>query len=151
MLDSSEINALITDTIGTRLIKDYGGCLAQNQLPVEITPPYGAVIHSHASHVKEGHWFCLFINIYREGFWFCSYGIGPWGNAAKFLEKNCKYVTYNKRLIQHLASETCGLHAANVLCRLLKGGRFINILQMYGVDTAINDKLVFENFKNLTI
>ena len=151
MLNSSQINALVTDSIDTSLIKDYGGCLAQNQLPDEITAPYGCIIHSHDSDVKEGHWFCLYINTYREGFWFCSYGIAPFGNAAKFLEKNCKYVTYNKRLIQHLATETCGLHASNVLIRLLKGGRFLNIMQMYGVDTSINDKLVFEAFKNLKI
>ena len=147
MLDSSQINALVTSSIDPSLIKDYGGCLAQNQLPDEITVPYGCIIHSHDDDVKKGHWFCLYINADREGVWFCSFGIPPFGNAAKFLEKNCKYVTYNKRLIQHLATTTCGLHAVNVLIRLLKGNRFSHIMQLYGTDTSINDKRVFEAFK----
>ena len=123
-----------------------------------LVPPERPCFFVFNTDVSDGpgeHWVVMYLQSNKMGEFFDSFGRSPVEcNLDSFFKFHTEYkITYNNKLIQHIASSACGFHCLFFALMRCRGHSLSNIVQMYSSDTVWNDKtvkkLILKNFGNL--
>lgn len=85
----------------------YVGCYPADNLPTVDRNPFAFITNLDPSNLPGTHWVAIYINN-RKGEYFDSGGFYPPPRLEKYLNRYCLDWKYNKKLIQHPKSSTCG-------------------------------------------
>ena len=115
-----------------------------NHLPV---PKYNKstlfVANTDTCREKGQHWICIYIGVDRNGEFFDSYGRSPEEPFRSYLNKYCKYWTFNKKQLQSIASNVCGHYCIFYCAYRCREFGLNDIISWFSSDTGLNDALVY--------
>lgn len=140
-MDTRQLNALLRCDPSTR--EYFLGVFPSDQLPEP--PPrrqtYAFILNIDRHDQEGSHWVAVFRHPRQLDF-FDSFGQSP-ETYGLSLWRYHRYIRYNRRQIQPIDAETCGLHCAYFLkarCRGLTFGKIVK--ELYDSDLRLNEALI---------
>jgi hypothetical protein len=102
----------------------------------------GLMVCNTDPHDKPGeHWIAMYFDGER-GEYFDSFGRPPTKVFKDYLDRHCKYWTFNERQLQSICSRFCG-HYCVYYCLLRGSGvEMRRIIDSFTTDTGFNDTIV---------
>lgn len=113
----------------------------------KINLPCALIINlSKANHIGT-HWISLYINKFGHGEVLDSFGF-PVRNCyiENFIRKNCTRISYNKKQLQHLSSNYCGLYAIIFTIYKFHGGTLRDFCEKFSLNCLINDIYIHKQY-----
>lgn len=102
---------------------------------------------SRAGDGVGSHWIGIFIDTKYNLYYLDSYGFKEKSYfLTDFIGKYGKKVFYNKRQLQPLTSNTCGMYVASFLIHMMRGGSLKGFLSKFSKNLIINDIFVRKNY-----
>ena len=130
------------------------GVFSLDQLPSN--PPRGRkgaycfIVNTDPAHLPGSHWLAVYVNLAkRTGQVFDSYGRPPPLTLQKWLTKNVRHWTYNKKYLQGPLTALCGLYCIYVLDRICSTDCAVKMITNYEFhDTStMNDLMIYQYYK----
>src|SRR6185436_12086975 len=88
------------------------------------------------------HWICIYIGQNQIGEFFDSFGRPPDQIFKKYMNKHCKYWSYNNEQLQSAISSYCGHYCVFYCLYRCKNFSMHTIVSWFTSDTGLNDVLV---------
>ena len=147
-MNTREIKAILTADPYLRRLSLVDVC-ARDELPTCIEPRKAAAfIVNTDKHTETGtHWVGVYIDTFTQCTYFDSFGISPYhSEILNFINKvSNKPIIYNSRMLQDVASTSCGLYAIYFLLMKARGRslsqvihRFLATNQQYKNDRIVS-------------
>ena len=136
-MNTLEINTMLKNK------KYFQGAFCLDKLPYKIKRPLSLIINTDPCSQPGQHWVAILLHKNGTGDYFDSFGMPPiHQEIINYLNFNCKKWNYNKKTIQDLTSDCCGLYC--VLYIKFDG----KINHLFTQDTKMNDIIVKGYIKN---
>ena len=119
----------------------FMGVFPSDQLPKFISRPTLLVCNTDASFLPGQHWIAIAIDNDGRGEFFDSLGREPGEPFYSFLNKHCRFWTFNDRQLQSIISSYCGQYCCFFCVRRSRGMNMNAIINLFRNDTALNDYL----------
>lgn len=125
----------------------FQGVFPCDKLPKKVTLPCALIINLSKSNHSGSHWTCLYINKKGYGEFMDSLGF-PVRNCyiEDFIRKHCKRISYNKKQLQNLTSNYCGLYAINFAIYKMQEGTLHNFCEKFSMNCLINDICIHKQY-----
>ena len=144
------------DTIVIRKLlkrfKCFKGVYSSNNIPVFKKYPIHIIVNTDPSYKKGSHWVAITIKQNGRGEYFDSFGLPPLvEDIFNYLEKHCfNGWTYNKNIIQHVTSKTCGHYCVMYIIYKCSNKSLKSYIKLFSENKVNNDlklKQLFEKVK----
>lgn len=129
----------------------FKGVFPCDALPKSFSLPAAFVVNLSTHNSKGSHWVAIYIDCSRTAEYFDSFGLPPMQKHIQhFLRVNSKYITYNKKQIQHIVSNKCGKYViVFVLCKMY--GKDVNeIFEKFSSNLIVNEVIIENLLKYFT-
>jgi hypothetical protein len=94
-------------------------------------------------HDKPGtHWIAIYVDKWGRGEYFDSFGMEPTAVFKDYMNKHCRYWTFNRKKLQSVLSRFCGHYCCFYCVYRYNGFSMNKIVSMFTKDTTFNDVLV---------
>jgi len=123
----------------------YRGCFPADCLPTVDRSPFGIITNTDPSNLPGTHWVAIFLKN-RIGEYFDSAGSYPPPRIEKYLNRNCLYWKFNRKLIQQPNTMSCGRYCLYFLKRRLHVRCMEDALKIFSSDLAKNEKIIKDLF-----
>lgn len=125
--------------------KNFKRVFACDAMPRRFSLPAAFVINLSKHNEPGSHWVAVYISESGHAFYFDSFGIEPKNVYVKsFLRMHAKRMTYNKKQIQHISSNKCGLFCCVFVVITLKKCSIDTFVRRFSINLLIND-FILEN------
>lgn len=125
----------------------FQGVFPCDKLPKKITLPCAIIINLSKSNHCGSHWVSLYINREGSGDFMCSFGFQVRNSYIEnFIRKHCKRISYNKKQLQHLSSNYCGLYAIIFIIHKMRGGTLHDFCNKFSLNCLINDISIYKQY-----
>lgn len=119
----------------------YKGCYSSDLLPTVDRSPFAFITNTDPSNLPGTHWVAIYIRN-RIGEYFDSGGFYPPPRLEKYLDRNCLYWKYNRKLIQHPSSSTCGLYCVYFVKNRVKFNTMEEPLKIFSSNLRKNEIII---------
>src|SRR6266478_5932791 len=129
------------------LRKFYKGCFAVDKYPTKFEPNsvYFLNTSTRKKSAVDGHWVILYVSFNKFIVYVDSAGLPPRDQLAKRLSKDKAYV-YNKDILQHPSSDSCGRWALLFAVSLARGKPMHDIKAHFTRDLLRNEKVLVQMY-----
>lgn len=123
----------------------FKGVFACDSLPKIFSLPAAFIVNLSKHDSRGTHWVALHIDRTGVAEYFDSFGLPPSQNdILKFIQSNCKRISFNGKQIQHITSNKCGKYVILfILCKML-GKSVREVFGKFSSNLSVND-IVIEN------
>ena len=143
-MDTISIRSYIRQYQKNNIFKGVFPC---DSLPHNFSLPAAFVINLSPHNEPGTHWVALYINACGVAFYFDSFGMKPANHhIIAFLRMHTKKVGYNKKQIQHITSNKCGLFCCIFIVSMLKKCSINSFLDRFGLNLYVNDLIIVNMF-----
>ncbi len=128
--------------------KNYLGTYARDRLTnIRMTDNTGIIINTDKYEDPGEHWVSIYLN--GKAIYFDSFGMAPrHDEIIEFLYRiSPDGWYYNRKVVQSIWEDTCGLHCMNFLCCMFETQDFNQFLEAFDNPTQINDHLTRKLYK----
>jgi len=134
------MNTQQIDSIVRRYVRRFDGVFSADRLPEN---PRLLECNTDPAHRPGEHWVVMYVDDEgRFGKYFDSLGRPPPVTFRRYLDRHCRYWSYNDRQLQSVVSRFCG-HYCVYYCILRSCGMDMRrIVGSFSNDTGFNDVLV---------
>ena len=120
----------------------FRGTFPVNKLPPVSQYPSCYVVNNQTENLPGQHWIAIWVDEKRVGEVFDSFGMLPPTWIQLWMNRNCRYWTYNQKLYQNPLTNLCGAYCIYYLVHR------IFVVRMDGILHGLNDTLVRSFIKN---
>jgi hypothetical protein len=107
------------------------------------------ILNMEDSNAGQGsHWVVLSFLNPDYGIYFDSYAIHPPKSILDFMKRHRDKNVMNEGAIQSLKSTACGWYTIYIIDMLLKGRKYLDILEDFTDDSTKNEDVLYNYFKN---
>ena len=139
-MDTITINEFIIAHQKKNIFKGVYPC---DRLPSKFTLPAVFVVNLSKHDEPGTHWIAIFINKNGVAFYFDSFGFDIRNDDIRdFLKKKSKRILHNKKQLQHISSNKCGLFCCAFAIAILKECSIEEFLNKFSVNLFINDRII---------
>ena len=138
MMHTSQIDRLFESDAVCRSM--FQGVFSVDTLPPK---PRLLVCNTDPSTKPGSHWIAINVDKNGRGEYFDSFGRGPQPIIEAYMNRHCRFWTFNNSQLQSVISGLCGFYCC-FFC-LLRSRRIdmINIVKHFTTDTGLNDSIVY--------